>query len=227
MDKKKLNRHDLVYLTKEGKERIKTEFANCQSDKEKQTAEIFAENSSIPGIVRRNETGNDEVLPLGFGHNELFDEMRIRFSTEISWREAQVIIRPYEITSIDFKARNKSLKLARTVLALAKAQQISIGLVGSVALEIVTGLPYTNDDSDLDLLVKGLSITKIELLYNSLKELSGTYHVDLDLEVELKSGYGVKAAELFQNTGTLLGKSLKDVQILNKKEVLEELSMEE
>ena len=37
---------------------------------------------------------------------------------------------------------------------------------------------------------------------------------------------GIKAAELFQPTQTVLGKSLQDVQILKKKTVVEILSQE-
>ena len=93
-------------------------------------------------------------------------------------------------------------------------------------MEIATELPFTNSDSDLDLLVTGLSLERLQEFYAELQAIGRRFQVDIDLETELANGYGIKTAELFQPTQTVLGKSLQDVQILKKETVLEILSQE-
>ena len=99
-------------------------------------------------------------------------------------------------------------------------------LCGREAAEIATGLPFTNSESDLDLLITGLSLQQLQEVYTELQAIGKKFQVDIDLETELINGYGIKAAELFQPTQTVLGKSLQDVQILKKKTVVEILSQE-
>ena len=81
-------------------------------------------------------------------------------------------------------------------------------------------------ESDLDLLITGLSLQQLQEVYTELQAIGKKFQVDIDLETELINGYGIKAAELFQPTQTVLGKSLQDVQILKKKTVVEILSQE-
>ena len=65
-------------------------------------------------------------------------------------------------------------------------------------LEIATGLPFTNSESDLDLLITGLSLQQLQEVYTELQAIGKKFQVDIDLETELINGYGIKAAELFQ-----------------------------
>ena len=72
----------------------------------------------------------------------------------------------------------------------------------------------------------GVQTCALPILYTELQAIGKKFQVDIDLETELINGYGIKAAELFQPTQTVLGKSLQDVQILKKKTVVEILSQE-
>ena len=48
----------------------------------------------------------------------------------------------------------------------------------------------------------------------------------MDFELDLPNGYGVKLAEIFMETQTVLGKSLEDVSLLNRKDVMQYLKSE-
>ena len=205
MDKTQLKRHDLVYPSSIGRARLKQVFLNeLTGEKAFLAADIFRADSVIPGIVRRAEVLSADVIPLGFVHPQLCEGRRLRLTAELEVGEAVKLKRPYELAAAEFK-------VSRNCLA---------------GLEIATGLPFTNSESDLDLLITGLSLQQLQEVYTELQAIGKKFQVDIDLETELINGYGIKAAELFQPTQTVLGKSLQDVQILKKKTVVEILSQE-
>ena len=45
----------------------------------------------------------------------------------------------------------------------------------------------------------------------------------MDFELDLPNGYGVKLAEVFMDTKTVLGKSLDNVEILHRKDIMQYL----
>ena len=47
----------------------------------------------------------------------------------------------------------------------------------------------------------------------------------MDFELDLPNGYGVKLAEVFMETQTVLGKSLDDINLLSRKDIMEYLKI--
>lgn len=227
MDKTQLKRHDLVYPGSAGRKRLQQIFLHeLTGEKAFLAADIFRADSVIPGIVRRAEDVAAGMIPVGFVHPQLCGGRRLRLAAELKVSEAVKVRRPYELAAASFTASTDCLAAAQAVCAYAAGQQIRLGILGSAGLEIATGLPFTNSGSDLDLLVTGLSLERLQEVYAELQSIGRRFRVDIDLETELANGYGIKTAELFQPTQTVLGKSLQDVQILKKKTVLEILSQE-
>ena len=217
MDKTQLKRHDLVYPSSIGRARLKQVFLNeLTEEKAFLAADIFRADSVIPGIVRRAEVLSADVIPLGFVHPQLCEGRRLRLTAELEVGEAVKLKRPYELAAAEFKVSTNCLAAAQAACSYAAERR----------LEIATGLPFTNSESDLDLLITGLSLQQLQEVYTELQAIGKKFQVDIDLETELINGYGIKAAELFQPTQTVLGKSLQDVQILKKKTVVEILSQE-
>lgn len=64
-------------------------------------------------------------------------------------------------------------------------------------MEIATGLPFTNSESDLDLLITGLSLQQLQEVDTELQAIGKKFQVDIDLETELINGYGIKALNYF------------------------------
>ena len=226
MDKTQLKRHDLVYPSSIGRARLKQVFLNeLTGEKAFLAADIFRADSVIPGIVRRAEVLSADVIPLGVVHPPLGEGRRLRLTAELEVGEAVKLKRPYELAAAEFKVSTNCLAAAQAACSYA-AERLKLGILGSAGLEIATGLPFTNSESDLDLLITGLSLQQLQEVYTELQAIGKKFQVDIDLETELINGYGIKAAELFQPTQTVLGKSLQDVQILKKKTVVEILSQE-
>lgn len=227
MDKTQLKRHDLVYPSAAGRKRLQQQFLHeLTGEKAFLAADIFRTDSVIPGIVRREAVLAPDELPLGFVHPQLCDGHRFRIAAVLKADEAIQCQRPYELSAASFMVSTSCMAAAQAACLYAAEQGIRLGVLGSAGLEIATGLPFTNSDSDLDLLVTGLGWQQLQEVYAQLQSIGARFQVGIDLETELVNGYGIKTAELFQQTQTVLGKSLKDVQILKKKTVLELLSQE-
>lgn len=64
-------------------------------------------------------------------------------------------------------------------MQLGGERRLKLGILGSAGLEIATGLPFTNSESDLVLLITGLSLQQLqEDIYRTAghwKEVSGRH----------------------------------------------------
>ncbi|MFR4384229.1 MAG: phosphoribosyl-dephospho-CoA transferase MdcG domain-containing protein [Phascolarctobacterium sp.] len=227
MDKKELKRHDLVFISKEGKDKIWNELSRRYSEDAIQlVTDIFKGNNDIPGFARRSEK-RDDAEAVGFVHYRRINGNRLRIPAFVDDQDIVMIMTPYEIMqrkAFTVEESSESSECIKTVIelyVLATSMDLHVGILGSAALELATGLPYTDEASDIDLLIKPAPYDKLLEFYRTAKEnFSG---INMDFELDLPNGYGVKLAEVFMNTQTLLGKSMDDVNLLPRKEVIKYL----
>ena len=152
MDKTQLKRHDLVYPSSIGRARLKQVFLNeLTGEKAFLAADIFRADSVIPGIVRRAEVLSADVIPLGFVHPQLCEGRRLRLTAELEVGEAVKLKRPYELAAAEFKVSTNCLAAAQAACSYAAERRLKLGILGSAGLEIATGLPFTNSESDLEI----------------------------------------------------------------------------
>ena len=116
------------------------------------------------------------------------------------------------------------MQIVRQLYELAYVFDLQIGVLGSAALELITGLPYTDENSDIDLIVKPAGYNRLLQFYRAAQACCN--EIKMDFELDLPNGYGVKLAEIFMETQTVLGKSLEDVSLLNRKDVMQYLKFE-
>lgn len=217
MEKKKLNRHDLLFLTKAGKHRVKEViFPDYQGAIADMVEEMLVGPYDIPGIVRRGKAAKGQIS-IGFVHYLRLDDLRIRIPEIVEEAEIRKTLTPYEVAEIKIVPRNQCMENVESICRLAKDMGVKVGVLGSAALEKVTGLPYTDIYSDIDLLVAPALEATLNEFYQKCKERFPENRIDMELGCP--NGYGVKIVELWQNTNTILGKSLFDVAILKKSEV--------
>lgn len=221
MDKKGLKRHDIVFITSKAKTRLlETLLPEYNGESHNLLRDILQGDNNIPGIVRRGDDVDN--IAIGFVHCHRIDGNRFRIATKVCQNEIERIMDPYDVLQRKIYAqehRTKCIIAAAEIYDLALVYGIHVGVFGSVSMELVTGLPYTDDDSDLDFLIKATSLDKLKAFYTDVK---CTFpKLAIDFEVELPNGYGVKLAELFMETRTVLGKGLKDVKLLNRDDIIE------
>lgn len=224
MDKTQLKRHDLVFVSPAGKQKIWREISvDYTGDAREMVQGVLCGAADVPGFVRRSEERPAEIA-LGFVHHQRLKGNRIRIAAFTVMQDIVMVMSPYEVMqrkAFAFEAPTQCMATLLQLYGLAAEYDLQIGALGSAALELATDLPYTDDASDVDLLIKPAAYEKLLDFYRTAQENFG--QVRLDFELELPNGYGVKLAEIFADTKTILGKSLDDINLLYRKDIMKYL----
>jgi phosphoribosyl-dephospho-CoA transferase len=174
--------------------------------------------NDLPGIVCR------PTLDVGPGQAQLAfpspSAMRARgCAARCGWskRDIVALTDPYRVAARVEELSGVIGDAARAVVARGAACGVRVGLLGSAALAVVTGLPYTCEASDLDLLVSG-DAARLERFAADAEIIAQGLGRRIDIELELKDGSGVKLAEWLSPSRSLLAKSLDDVRMIDRTE---------
>lgn len=225
MDKTQLKRHNLVFVSQRGKDKIWDEISqNYQGKALELVRDVLKGDYNIPGFVRRDDARPNAVA-IGFVHQRRLQGNRIRIAAFTEMKDIDGIMTPYEVMQRKAFTVEEPTHCIQTILdlyRLADQFDLHIGVLGSAALELITGLPYTDEASDVDILLKPAPYEKLLDFYRTAKE--NFEDIPLDFELDLPNGYGVKLAEVFMGTKTVLGKSLDNVEILQRKDLLQFLN---
>lgn len=211
----KYYRHDLVY----GRWN-KRSFEGLDHE----TFKDMILRNAIPGIVRR-EDGIDhkvsdnhysaiETVYVGFVYPFKEDGQRVRFGSSIQGIDIERKFTPFDVAMMDYKKRTNSLNVLNLL-----SKEYEIGVWGSASLEILTKMEYTNETSDLDALYKYESKELLASLFETVSGLEKEYDMRVDVEVIIPNGYGINLKEYMQDGDTLLAKGLRDVILINRKDI--------
>ena len=226
MDKTQLKRHDMVFVSKQGKDKIWQAVAGKYTGLHaKLVNEVLQGEVDIPGFVRRSDE-KTEAVALGFVPHQRINGNRLRIGAFTSVSDIVAVMTPYEVMqrkAFALEARTPCIDAVKKIFALAEVFDLQIGVLGSAALEFVTGLPYTDENSDVDILVRPAPYNRLLQFYRATQASNDA--INMDFELDLPNGYGVKLAEVFMETQTVLGKSLDDVNLLSRKDIMEYLKI--
>jgi len=217
-----MKRHDLIFLDKEGKKQAVQ--AACRLHPK--TKETFIRNiiagEGIPGIIKRQEAKRQEFIQVGYSTWYYCDGSRIRLNSEVAGEYINGVLTPFEVLE---RARDK--QLYKQLAVLAADCGLRAGIYGSSALQEITGRPYRNTDSDIDVFVKSITAgADLKRFAERLLKLEKIQQTAFDVEVEYRDIYGIKLKELQSGQKTVLAKGLFDVQLLEREAVLREISQE-
>jgi phosphoribosyl-dephospho-CoA transferase len=224
-----LKRHALIEISHQGRKKAfewlkNTISSDVQREIIYQLMVSGYNEKIIPSIVRRQvKTHHTGTLAVGFSSPFQVDGNRLRIPAFVPMDEIVDVKTPYAILARDFFERTTVLKVLAEIRNIADMHHVTMGVWGSASLEIVTGLPYTHKDSDLDLIIRNGDLNKIEMVYSLIKGLGDKFNIKVDMELELKE-CEIRIAELFTNTESLLGKSIDDVRLYSRKDVLKMIS---
>jgi phosphoribosyl-dephospho-CoA transferase len=230
-----LKRHTLLDITDRGRADILAELAGSSFDssmlRERYAQVLLPEmaGARIPGIVRREEGAlRPGCIPVGFSSPLVGSEGRLRMAAFVRQEDVVRTTSPYELMALPTSPPRNA---CTTALDLANNQahdlNLDLGVWGSVALELYTGLPCTHQSSDLDLLVSIAPLVVLSHYLHKFKSIEKHLELRIDVELELPNGYGVHLKELFGQGRTIIGKSLNDVTLLPREQILAELPQEE
>jgi phosphoribosyl-dephospho-CoA transferase len=226
-----LKRHTLVDITDSGREVIIASLSAKGRDwalLQERYAQVILPGKAgarIPGIVRReDEYDRGGLIPVGFSAPANGKDGRLRIATFARLADLVSSTSPYELVALpSAPPRNACMTAFADARRQARALNLDLGVWGSAALECYTGLPYTHQYSDLDLLVTVAPHDVLASFLLKIEAMEKHFDLRIDVELDLPSGYGVHLKELFGSGRTVIGKSLTDVALMPRVQILAEL----
>lgn len=218
-----LKRHDFVWLTPAARERIATEISHSDSTKALRMACAFLA-TEIPGIVRRSAPC-DIGIGLGISFPIRCEGSRLRFATSVTRDEISTVVSPCQVIELPFEARLKPLQALEQVKQSLPGLAGKLGIYGATALQMLTGLAYLHDGSDLDLVIDGGTPEELFETHRILSAIAESTGVNIDAEVILDGIHGMKLKELVSAQKTVLAKTLHSVELMCRRDVLQSLAL--
>jgi len=223
-------RHTLIDVSDAGRECILAELAGSGAIslilRERFGRILLPELAGVrvPGIVRREEgSPRAGYVPLGFCEPISPGESRLRIAAFARMEDVVRTISPYDLVALPMSQRTASIAALTAAKSYAETLGLVLGVWGSAAMELYTGLPCTHVGSDLDLLVAATSQNRLSSFMNEVKLMEKRFALRIDVELELPSGYGVHLKELLGQGRTVIGKSINGVGLLPKEQIMAEL----
>jgi phosphoribosyl-dephospho-CoA transferase len=220
------NRHDLLWLSQAGRDFAFNNILSCipavydkQID-EKQIRAIILGEPQIPAIVRRQEASVEKgLLSIGYSSTTIIDGVRLRIGCKTPINCITRRMSPFDVVNDAIKCEKKlqpDLIILKALVEAGNHSGILVGCFGSAALQLVTGLPYWRENSDLDIYLQSKGTRQeLEMFFNELLKIEDQFDITIDAEIEFPHFYGVKLKELFSAGKYVLGKGLNDVALLN------------
>lgn len=221
-----LKRHMLLDIEDSARERLVDELALTGQLRRSYARLLLPQlaGARVPAIVRRDESNSSgDRIPVGFSSPESGRDGRLRVAALVDGADILRVTTPYQLLPADFAQRNSCLSALAACREAAGELDLAIGVWGSAALELYTGLRYTHDRSDLDLLIAPAPQAVLAAFLDRVSRVATRLGLRIDAEVDLDNGYGVHLQELLGAGRTLLGKSQRDVALLPRTRVLAEL----
>lgn len=242
---KEFTRHDLVEISSEGRKQLSGQAWDVKGLLKvdswpspsvrshcKQVLEHGLKGVYLPGIVRRFTDGDmdsarelygdgkkDDFIAVGFVIPFMPESRRIRVPCVLHRKHVTRRITPQQVAKLPFVPRTPALA-ALSVMRKKVPDGIRLGVWGSGALEIYTGLPYTDGKSDLDVVVTGVSMDEVARIVELADTLEKSFPVRIDVEVQLGEGWGANGRELLSGRDTILVKGIREVKLARREDLL-------
>jgi phosphoribosyl-dephospho-CoA transferase len=170
----------------------------------------------IPAIVKMQEQAHDGFLEVGFSSHLYHNDSRVRLKSVIPICEIETVITPFDLPPLLSSLTHPHIRNACEELTrLASFSAVELGIYGSLALELLTALPYLTPQSDIDICVRASDPSNYAAFYAAAGEIAQTHNVRFDIEAICPDGAGVKLAELMSNQKTILCKGLYGAKLRN------------
>lgn len=174
---------------------------------------LIIKDNPIPGIVKRQESLETGTIEVGFSYPIKIQGQRVREISRVKLENIEKKITPYEVLDIYRKGVFK-VKAFDELIIIAEKYGLEMGIFGSLALQVFTGLDYFGQSSDIDIIIKKNSDENIRSFYECFQKIEHTYKINIDIEMEIDNGYSLKLKEYFKGQKTILLKGICDVKLV-------------
>ena len=210
-------RHEFIWLSDTGKDYALRNIISCvPTVSEGEKRDLIFSIPSIPCIVGRQERAEEKHLYVSFSSPNIIDGVRLRIGSKVPFNCIAKSKTPFDVV----KSGNRHLldyKALEALIETGNKYHIQVGCFGYTALQLITGLPYRNENSDLNIYIRHSgSRQELEQFYTRLSEYETEFNIKIDAEIEYLGEYGIKLKELFIPGKTIMAKGLYDVVLLEK-----------
>ena len=161
----------------------------------------------LPGIIRTALPGLEPgFIPLGFSFPVRLKGNRLRIASKARNYQVYEHMTPWQIAGLDYNVPDPYASALMALREAGKQCGAPVGVFGAVALQIVTGLEYLHEKSDLDVIIPGTDELSVRQFWREVRNISLQFQLVIDGEVLIqKIGY-VKLSELVSTSSTVLVK---------------------
>lgn len=208
-------RHDMLFLKEEAlafarKAAVRLNEGLSQAE----AGRLLTAN--IPAIVTRQpHRPQNGVWQVGFSFPMQKNGTRLRFLSQVPLRGAARHFNPFEAMPEDVSVLPEPTRaILRALLELGALCNLRVGLYGSLALQLLTGLPYLTPHSDYDIYLQPtVPHPALLLFYEEAQKLGVQHGVPLDMEIACPENSAAKLAEVLSGQKTVLCKGLYNVRL--------------
>ena len=213
-----LKRHTLCYLDENG---IRTLWTNLESafPNRRTVRQMHRRCPHIPEIVCR-ERGVSTSVTVGLSFPVFCNGSRCRAASSVPVEAARIRqITPQQILELGVEGSAELSIPLREVRELAVQAHVRVGMFGSAALAVATGLSYVHAGSDLDLVVYPEPGADLPLFAHGLDQLQKRAERAVDAELYLGDGYYGKLNEILAKPKSILIKGDRVPKLISYREV--------
>jgi|GEM_PF-1537043 len=195
-------------------------------DVEERVTRVVLDND-LPGIVCR-PTGPcpEGGGQLGFAFPFRKGEERVRAAVPVSRDQISRFTSPWEVMDQAAGMACPPHPALPEIRDLGRELGVRTGLIGSAALQAMTGLPYLRPGSDIDLVIRGegREIAVLDRFRKGVHGISLRHATKIDVEVEFQEKYGIKIDDILSSIQSVIVKTIDEVYLVNREEFIGSLS---
>lgn len=217
-----LKRHDLLWLNDAGREAALRTARPFLADATADQVATLLRRKEIPAIVSRQEERHEGHLAAGFASPEKYDGARLRVAVLADLDKVEQTMTPFQVAEQIADADTPPRRsLLEALLNAGEHSGIAVGFFGSTALQTVTGLPYCDETSDVDVYIKKNNAdANLQTFHAAVLDLERESGIRIDVEYEYREIYGIKLKEIFAGRKLVLAKGLYSVELFPSSSVL-------
>ena len=208
-------RHDMLILSDDGRAFA---YGEALVRNKGISGELLYEmivTDKAPAIVKRQSGYTGEYLEVGFTSRRIADGVRIKAQTLVAVCFIEEVITPYQVAG----RLEQTDERVGAVIHIARQAGVKAGVLGSTAMAALTGLPYVNENSDLDMVVFSRRFEDILKFRDNITGEPLLQGCELDVELDIGSGYFVKLDEFLSEQATVLAKGFRDARLFDLSDV--------
>lgn len=178
----------------------------------------------IPGIVCAPKSALPEGwIQLGVSFPFRHGGVRVRSAVAVPETGVGRTFTPWQVAETVRPGAFAEAAMLADLVARGREVGVAVGLFGSAALTALTGLPYLEAQSDVDVVAAARSSEALRQFATAMIDFALEHGRRIDVEVATPALLGVKLEELLSNVSAVVGRGIDGVRLVERRRILGEI----